>query len=531
MYNIMIVDDEPFVRLAIKSLTDWEKKNFLFKYEASNGKEALNIFNEKKDIDIFIIDMNMPVMHGLELIQEIKFIDENVPIIVLSAYNDYNFVRKAFKLGIVDYILKIEMNTEKILSLLKEAKERIEVRKKSKGYYKIDNDNIFKSIFLRDFLSTSSVDSISEDDFRKFGVRLYSTNIRVCFLWIDDFHEIKNKYLDNSLEMFIDSIKNTIEQVMSRRKCGEVILLSPEEYIIFLSFEKVDKDKKRVFDVLNDIKHSLKNYLDIEVSLGVSSHSISYKNLSTLFKESEKSARHRYIAGKNKIIFYEDVIKTLENNRLDTAFDVKSIKNYLNDREYEKAKSEFLSLLSQIKRIKLDTIEKIYDNYLRVIFILINYLNEIDEDVNDIFDANISFHEEITKFETSNEIEKWTQDISNQIFKYLNNKKNFIYSRAVIKAIKYIKKNFDNKNLDLKSVSEFVELSLSHFSRLFSKETGKSYSDYLTKIRINEAKRLFKETNLKVYEVCFKVGYDNVEHFSRVFKKVTGISPTNYNKI
>ena len=529
MYNIMIVDDEPFVRLAIKSLTDWEKENFLFKYEASNGKEALTIFNERKDIDIFIIDMNMPIMHGLELVENIKVINKNIPIIVLSAYNDYNYVRKAFKLGIIDYILKIEMNVEKILLLLEEAVVRIETEKKFENQYKIENENIFKEILLRDMLS-SGCNDLSKDDLKKSGVRLFPTNIRICFVWIDDFRDIKNKYLDNSLEIFINSIKNTIDQVMSRRKCGEVILLSPEEYIIFLSFERAGQDKKRVQDVLNDIKHSLKNYLDIEVSIGVSSYSFDCNNNNLLYRESEKSARHRYIAGKNKIIFYEDIVAdNIKKDNLEVTFDIRNLKNYLSDRDYKNAQNEFLRLVGLIKELKIDTVDKIYDDYLRFIFILINYLNEINEEIEDIFEANISFHEEITKFETFEEIEEWIKKISGQIFRYLNEKRSFIYSRAIVKSIKYIKNNYCNKELDLKTVSEYVELSPSYFSRLFSKETGENYTDYLTKVRISEAKRLFNETNMKVYEVCFKVGYDNVEHFSRTFKKITGISPNSYN--
>lgn len=171
-----------------------------------------------------------------------------------------------------------------------------------------------------------------------------------------------------------------------------------------------------------------------------------------------------------------------------------------------------------------------YDNYLRFIFILINYLSEINEDIGDIFDFTISFHEEIVKFETIKDINGWIINISDKIFDYLDKTRNKLHSRAIIKALKFIKSNFNDKNLDLKLISEYVELSPSHFSRLFLKETGANFCEYLTDIRINEAKRLFRETNMKVYEVCFAIGYDNVEHFSRMFKKNTGFSPNNFNK-
>lgn len=77
-------------------------------------------------------------------------------------------------------------------------------------------------------------------------------------------------------------------------------------------------------------------------------------------------------------------------------------------------------------------------------------------------------------------------------------------------------------------IGEFVGLSESHFSRLFAKEMGENFIDYLTKIRITKAKELFVTTNLKVYEIAEKVGYTSAEHFSRIFKRYTGESPSNY---
>ena len=105
MYKMLLVEDEPIVRLALKSLVDWNNYGFDEVLESSNGKKALEIMKSREDIDIVITDINMPVMNGIELIEQGKKLGSDTEFLVLSAYDDYSLVRSAFKLGINDYIL------------------------------------------------------------------------------------------------------------------------------------------------------------------------------------------------------------------------------------------------------------------------------------------------------------------------------------------------------------------------------------------------------------------------------------------
>ncbi len=103
-----------------------------------------------------------------------------------------------------------------------------------------------------------------------------------------------------------------------------------------------------------------------------------------------------------------------------------------------------------------------------------------------------------------------------------------VESRMIRRAKKYIHKNFSSSTLSLEEVSEYVQISKAHLSAQFSKETGTTFRDYLTKVRIDHAKKLLLETSLKVYEISGKVGYPNVEHFSRIFKKTVGTTANRF---
>lgn len=113
MYNLLLVDDEPLIKVAFQSAVEWGKNGFLLAATASNGQEALHIV-ETQHIDAVITDLKMPGMDGLALIHELKKRSFTGPILVLSNYSDFDSVRTALTDGAYDYFLKINMNGESI---------------------------------------------------------------------------------------------------------------------------------------------------------------------------------------------------------------------------------------------------------------------------------------------------------------------------------------------------------------------------------------------------------------------------------
>ena len=101
-------------------------------------------------------------------------------------------------------------------------------------------------------------------------------------------------------------------------------------------------------------------------------------------------------------------------------------------------------------------------------------------------------------------------------------------NHAVIRAMQYLSQNFTNPNLMLKDVAQAACMSNSRFSTVFSQETGMTFTDYLTGLRIGKAKELLQATELKSSEICFAVGYNDRHYFSYLFKKVTGMTPSDY---
>ena len=105
MYQVLIVDDEPIVKIALRSMLDWGALGFHICGTASNGQEALEMA-ERMHPDLIICDLKMPVMDGIDLIRTAKDRSMNCEFLVISNYEDFNYVRTALVLGASDYILR-----------------------------------------------------------------------------------------------------------------------------------------------------------------------------------------------------------------------------------------------------------------------------------------------------------------------------------------------------------------------------------------------------------------------------------------
>lgn len=404
MYKIMVVDDEPIVSLTIKAICNWEENGIEICCEASNGKQALKLLKEHSDIDIVITDLNMPIMDGIDLIKSIKEENLNQKLIVLSSHKDYGLVREAFKLGVEDYILKTEIDENNLLELIKTVINKIEKEGKQKKYITQEETKLLKQGILKSLLENSSTLKLEKQHIKN-NIKLGEQNICAFYILIDDYEKIEQRYI-NDLSNFILSVQNTIKNIIGKEHYGETISISAQEYVILYSNENEEKDyiDKKINTLLEDIKSSLFNYMNITATIGVSSLTNGYENINNIYKEAENSAR--------------------------------------------------LKVQSKEKK----------------------------------------------------------------------------YSHVIQRALKYIKSKYHDPDLALKDVSSHVELSDNYFSVLFSNEVGISFKEHLINLRVNKAKELITDSNLKIYEICEEVGYKNVEHFSRIFKKVTGLSPNGFKK-
>lgn len=520
MTKVLIVDDEPIVRIGLKALGDWEKEGFYLNFEAANGKAALAVLEENSDIDIMITDINMPVMDGLELIKRAKDLFPHIVILVLSAYSDYELVRQSFKNGVFDYIIKTDMAYEKILRQLQNAEK--DFVKQNKQKQRLDElktqEEKVKKYHLREALLT--------------GNSIYPLPTGTYFtvsLFIDNSKELETSILQD--EDFCNKVLNIIKNSMDQFECLDYIDLSKTQYaLIFKNPKKFYQGSLQEYknSITRKLRSSLTNYMNICVTAGVGSFFNSQEQLAGSYNQAAAAASLRFYYGKGKVYTANELVlaRKLPHTGLP---ELSSFSGLLASGDYGSAQIALENLLispEYAPAIKIEEIFLHYRNILHLFYCDPEHRMEIGTSYGDAD----TLYQTISEFETLLELNAWFLERTTGMLDYLKQQSSGQINDFILKAKEYVRKKYSDPGMNVEMVSSYVSVSQSHFSTTFAKQTGKKFHDYLVFVRINKAKELIEKTQLKDYEIAQEIGVASSETFSRLFKKMVGISPREYRK-
>ena len=518
MPRVMLVDDEGLVRLALRAFL--ENSSYQVCAEASSGQQALALYAESAPVDILLTDISMPGGDGLFLLEELGKRQDAPLMVVLSAYNDYTYVRQAFKLGAQDYILKSDMTREKVLSFLDDMLRLTRLKDESSSVPSVE-----KGVYLKAMLD--GIMPVEPTRMREYGFALESTMV-AAFVWIDDFSAVREKYTEDELGDFRVNVLSTISAVLQDIPGCEAAALNPQEYLILVSTASSSRKalQDKVNQVMMQIHYCLRTYLNVTASIGLSDAGTA-DDLTSLCRAAEFGARMRFIFGKNKTIYPEQV-RLVSNERSFTVSELSDgFTAALDTGDEVLVLKELDALFKKISRHLGADFKKSNVAYHQLVFLLMKYLNEHGASAEIVLGHDVDFYSRLQQFETQAEIQHWIHNVSRAIVSYFKDRNSTHTHNFILSAKEFISRNYAEE-ISLKVLSEYVGFSESYLSAQFAKETGESFTDYLIRVRMNKAKELLDTTALCTYEIGQAVGYANAEHFSRMFKKQTGLSPGRY---
>lgn len=243
MTTLLIVDDEPLVRLAVRALEDWESRGFRIAAEASNGLEALAVLESGARIDIALVDVDMPAMNGLDFAEALRERESPPCVLFLSSFDTFEYARRAFKAGAADYILKNEMDEGRLLGALVKISAR---RAPADTQERSEEDR--KSEFLAACLEGPAPAQMPE-----FRLRPPMTALLIKPA---DPRLLAERYGEKP-ESFRRIVLDLLRQCLLRRDSGEAHGISVHRYLVLMNS---DGDAQ---GFLEDFSRAARNYLDM----------------------------------------------------------------------------------------------------------------------------------------------------------------------------------------------------------------------------------------------------------------------------
>lgn len=534
MLNVLIVDDEMLVRIGIKSTVHWESNGFQIIGEASNGEQALEVCSELLP-DIVLTDIKMPTMDGLEFIKKLKEFHSSVKVIILSCYDDFAYVQEALKLGAVDYILKPTMSPQYLLNLMNSVKEKILEEKASMSEADKLKSEIQKSkeLLKEEFLKNlifSNIYSENQIEEKKLslGLKISSKNNFVWVARVDNPMLIQsfNSAKDTKLINFAAS--NIINEVLLGYSNVEFFSNSCYEFIFICSMEgrvSMEKTCSELLSLCTKIRDLSSRYLNISLSIGISSMYTGYKELFKAYKEAEQAVESRFFKGGGTIEFYKSAPYINPQGSNTNVADILGKFNFWDISDFgdlEKFSHRFDNFIHSLLPCPPGRVKQAC---AQLVFHISEQLSHILPAAANILEKYEPYNRILT-FDTLNSLKDYIMGIAEELLKDLrSNRENMV----VQKAKSYVKSHYP-EDIRLSSISAHLNVSKNYFCNLFKSETGQSFISYLNRYRIEKARELLLTTDLRNYEIGERVGIPNSRHFSALFKKVIGVLPSDYKK-
>lgn len=361
MFKVQLIDDEPIVRKGLKQLIPWEDLGFEVVCEAENGEEGLQQLRKQK-IDLTIVDIEMPIMNGMEFMENVRSEEYDLEIIVLTAYGEFEYAKSAIKYGVLDYVLK-PLEEEKIIAVLEKAKEKLVSKERNKKMLKVFSElngekrkkrqlsrekdkQLIKYIMQSDSRAFEILEQILDEE-RSYGdLERESMCVRFSYILEEIVTKIKERFTYLSK---LENIDGYLDYGQDEQLDKEVLIERFSKKIdnLYITFEECKVMYKD--NVVMQACQYVIEHVDEEINLTIISEklAISKNYFCTLFKQETGENFLSYVTGmkmkRAKFLLKEKNYRVYEVGEklgyTDTTYFTRLFKKYTNmtPNEYKKA--------------------------------------------------------------------------------------------------------------------------------------------------------------------------------------------------
>ncbi len=527
MLRVVIADDEEWICKLIQALADWKRLGMEVVGAASNGLEALEMI-ERFSPAILITDIRMPGCGGLELISRAKAMAPALEVIIISGYAQFDYAQTAIGYGVGEYLLK-PINQQALNNTLEKMRRRCLARRREES----DRESLLISGKEEgERLRASLIPDLLDGRYHARGQEELEQSYR--FQGFGDTYQVFLLKMDYDVDQFqepsLEIVRNKAADVfrpLLLPLCGDLVLGGRGAAVYgVLRYEGEARElvRGKLREGLNQLValNSLFGPVVFSMALGqpVSCAGAMPESLTSALGV----AAERLTEGTGRLLegsvtpsaFQDTQALSKYAQAIDHAIDV------LSQEEAQSALAQLEEAAAAVPNIRGGELEGL----LRDAGILFVTRLGVENRERVLAEFDHRCGQCSTVRELFGALERLQQSLLAAALEKQRNQA----GQPIRLAKQYIQKHF-SQPITLEEVSEAIGFSPSYFSTLFKRETGEGFSKYLTRVRIQEARCLLRETRMSVAEVCKRVGYADIKHFTHTFKAETGLTPGEFRKL
>lgn len=534
MLKVFLVEDEVVMRNGIKNTIPWEKEGFEFVGEASDGELAYPLIKKEKP-DILITDIKMPFMDGLELSRLVKQEMPDIKIIILSGYDEFEYAKEAISIGITDYLVKPVASTQ-LLEAVKKVGKLVQEEQQQREFLetfereRLENKQLARQKLFRGLASGMKAVSDILKEGREAGLDLAANRYNIILFQIFANGEVEGYSEEqNTATQAIEAMTDDMPEVL-------MVELGLDGWAFIV--KETGEEKK--------LEHTMEEFLERLLSIIGTCTGIEYfggvgkavgrlSELNKCFEEANRAFAYRYLKKRNQIIYSGDAV---EEKAVDEELKLSALNMDKLDR---KSIERFLKI--GLKGEVTHFIDEYFDSLgerniqsllfrqyvtMDMYFVAATMLEQLGYDSGELVERCGDFQKMTEVFSTVERTKDYLRNVFETVIELRETVARKKYSSLLKDARNYIEQNYDNEEISLNTVAASVNLSPNHFSTIFSQETGQTFIEFLTCVRMEKAKELLRSTSMKTAEIAYTVGYKDAHYFSYLFKKTQECTPREF---
>lgn len=535
MLKIMIIDDEFYFREALKVSIPWKELDFEICGEAKNGKDALEKVADLNP-DIMIVDINMPIIDGLEFIQSVKEKGLESKFIILTGHSEFNYAKQAVQLGVNNYILK-PVNEEELISSLIEIKEIImretSIKFEFEGLKQQVRDSLplLKDKLLNELLQGSLIpkenETLKKMEYLKININ--SDYYLVITIELDCGDD--TNWDNEEKQLWKYAVSNISNEILDEKFIFDICYDIDDRICIIVGMDGTQNKGDFLTQLesrLELVRAAICKHLDFTITVGVGSEKAELFDIPVSYRESIIALKHKLTLGKNRIILYSLVAESgIKGTVFSGEYRSQLLMNIRTADEEEVNK-----LISQVfMRVRGENIHHqiLFVVCIEMVAVCMEAMVEMGLRIeNVITQGSFNLVEEIQSKKSIAEMEAWIKEIFMHTLETIKRNKISKASRLIEEVKKYISRNYQKSELSIDEIARNLFVNYAHLCFIFKRDAGVTINEYLTEFRIRKAKELFDSGNTLILDVASKVGYADASYFGKCFKKYYGLAPSKF---